>query len=81
MAAVLVIVWRLFAAVSVAAVVYVFSRLSLPAIFSDLAFTWPADFVSFMHYFKIDVCISMIVGAITFKINKTVALAIMRAIK
>lgn len=81
MAAVFVVLWRLFSAVSVAAVVYVFSRLAMPAIFSNMDLSWPANFISFMHYFKIDVCISLIVGAITFRINKTIALAIMRAIK
>jgi len=81
MAAVFIVLWRLISAVSVAAVVYVFSRLALPAIFSNLDLSWPVGFVNFLHYFRIDVCLSCIVGAITFRINKTVALAILRAIK
>jgi hypothetical protein len=76
----LVAVWRLLTAVSAGAVVYVFGRLAMPAIFDSFDLAWPVAFIDFMHYFKIDLCISMIIAAITFRINKAVAMAILRAI-
>jgi len=80
-AAVLVVVWKLILAASAGCVVYLFSRLALPVVFSNLDFSWPESVLNFLHYFQIDVCLSLYVGALTFKVQKLVALSVFRILK
>jgi len=75
-----VLAWQFSVAISISLVLYLLSKMVLPPVFDSLEFSWPSEIINFMHYFRADVCVSMILGTISAKISKTIIMQFIRAV-